>query len=309
MQYSSYRELPKDYKRMFLQRHKQLISSLGDNKEKLLKVINKLASIYSADNYYEDVEQSIIYNLFNSSATNNELFSTSLEEAKNGLKDKMEKTTLGREDFINKELLEIRKCYPLIDIEKPNMEEKENLSKLIKFFKQVGYQLCIDGHPDDFNLIRQKFIINFSDVLNAADIGYSRSMKKTRTFVNFFGFVVVGFVHAHYEKYLKGLLINSIDKRENSDNSNGVIATKINQSSFKQKYLLLREFGMLESSQFENLTAVKKSKLFGILFNMESEGIRQDLSKVNDFIHEGNNKEELQKLLTEINQYKKSKKM
>lgn len=76
---------------------------------------------------------------------------------------------------------------------------------------------------------------------------------------------------------------------------------------YKQLYLLMNEFEMFEGEKYQALTNIKKAKLLSLIFGLESEGIRQDLSKVNDFMDEGNNKIEFERLVHEVNTAKAKK--
>lgn len=115
-------------------------------------------------------------------------------------------------------------------------------------------------------------------------------------------------------KYLKSLLeIIENENKLHKNTNNAITENSSNENSkhYKLLYLLMNEYGMFESEKYTELTAVKKAKLLSIIFNLKSEGIRQDLSKVNDFINEKNNETELKNLVNSVNtaiQVKKNKK-
>jgi hypothetical protein len=78
--------------------------------------------------------------------------------------------------------------------------------------------------------------------------------------------------------------------------------------SFKVRYLLLENFGMLGNEKFTNLTNAKKgfllSKIFGLESDTSAEKIRQSLSNTIDFKTESNLKQ-LAEIIDEIVKIKK----
>ena len=77
--------------------------------------------------------------------------------------------------------------------------------------------------------------------------------------------------------------------------------------TFKQKYLLLEKFGMLENEKFSSLNNTKKAELLSIILDLQPEPIRQDLSYTSEFIKQDDNKEKLLILENRINNAKAKK--
>lgn len=96
---------------------------------------------------------------------------------------------------------------------------------------------------------------------------------------------------------------NLINRITNSDlfEKEQKSAPSLNKIRYKLVYLLMNEFEMFDGEKYKKLTNVKKAKLLNLILGLEGDGIRQDLSKVNDFINEANNKIELERLVQEVN--------
>lgn len=311
-----YKRLPKKGKLLFLKTYKEgIVTKYKENtevrkntlsfekfKRDVLERVNTLANFYFEHLFEHDLFALTTYENFQNSAINNDIFSGFLDSKVEDFNRKVESSILTRKELIEIELKKLSENYALSknDSEVLNNPWEFDNKGLVLIFKKLGYKFCREGEGVDFYEIRYKILFYYGGLGASIDFSDRITSKDKRTFISMFYHIVDGFATAHFEK---NLMSENMDIRINDTEK----PTKGNSKPYKLLYLLMNHFGMFESKKYEDLTAVKQAKLLSIIFNLESEGIRQDLSKVNKFIHEKNNKTELEKLINEVNTAKLGK--
>jgi hypothetical protein len=158
--------------------------------------------------------------------------------------------------------------------------ESKILSILFSSFCKL-YEINIDRFKDiefDDNLL--EIYYNQDSKVFMHDIALSSMLKQlnykedSKDYLNYL-LDLNGFYKCHFKIFYFTIIKNGIlNSKKNKP--------KLQNLTFKEKYLLMDKFGLFESDSFKNLTAVQKSKLFSLLFYIDDAGIRQELNYSND---------------------------